>query len=165
MLIWTFLQHTVSTTWPLLEASFKIEHYRMWTSPSTNGAFEHCRKSTKVLISTPSNGEPVRLDWSPQLLKLLPSYATDFSTSFQLQQYKTRVQKRGLAVLSVFVGLFMTGIFWFEPCFSPFYSFFALTNFRFSECNATYPSILCFNLRCVHPSGACICLTACLQPI
>lgn len=39
----------------------------MWTSPSTNSAFEHCRESTNMLISAPSNGEPGRLDWSAEL--------------------------------------------------------------------------------------------------
>lgn len=79
----------------------------MWTSPSTNGAFGHCRKSTKVLISTPSNGEPGRLDWSAQLLKLLPRYATDFSTSFSVtEQYNTRVKRRVLSVCSPCWGIY-----------------------------------------------------------
>lgn len=108
------------------------------------------RKSTKVLISTPSNGEPGRLDWSAQLLKLLPRYATEFSTSFQLQQYRTRVQQRGLVLLFLFEGIFMTSIFFvwilnflfYFVCFiCSYYSFF----FTATALHVSY------NLPCVIP--------------
>ena len=116
--------------------------------PSPMVHFEYCGKSTKVLISIPSTLEPGRLDWSAQLLKLLPRHATDFSN--QLFTYNSIIQEWREGTFLFFVGVFISKILDSPFIFDQFIIYLSI-----------YLSIYLTLLICgmLHPTGVCIYLT------
>lgn len=98
-----YSRNHLATTWSKLQnralqtVDLSLHQWCIWTS----------QKEHKVLISTPSNGEPGRLNWSAWLLKLQPRYTADFLTSAHLQQYHKRVDRMA-SLFFLFEGVFVT---------------------------------------------------------